>query len=76
MKRQITKAQARAWRARWKAVNDAERRELRNTPVAEKARQLAALMALASQFPPTKIEMEEEEAVRERWNRLRKAARV
>ena len=68
----ITKAQARAYQRRWKAVNDAEREELRSTPVAIKARQLAVLMAAAKEFRWTKQEAREEAEVRRRWNRPRR----
>ena len=46
----MTKEEARAWKARWDLVNHAEREELRNTPLEVKARQLAGLMASASEM--------------------------
>jgi hypothetical protein len=54
-------------------VNDAEREELRATPPALKLRQLAALMASAAAFGWTEALAAEEQEVRERWQRLRKA---
>ncbi len=69
----MTKAEARAWRRRWKLVNEFQREELRRTPIEVKFRQLAYLMEFARQFPPTKKELRERAEVRERWSRLRKA---
>lgn len=72
MKRHLTRAQARAYVARWLLVNDAEREELRTTPPAVKLRQLAALMASAASFGWTEALAAEEQEVRERWQRLRR----
>jgi hypothetical protein len=69
----ITKAQARAFRERWQAVNDAEREELRRTSPEVKLRQLEALFAMSQQLGWTAALAAEEAEVRERWNRLRKA---
>lgn len=66
----MTPAQARAWRARWKAMRQAEIAELRATPLSVKLRQLDALMASASLFPRTASEDHEEQTVRSRWIRL------
>ena len=71
--RPITKAEARAFRRRWKAINNAELEELRATPISQKLHQLAALMLSARQLGWTKAFQEEEAEVRERWTRLRKA---
>ena len=68
----ISKAQAKAFRARWRAANAAECEELRATPMAVKARQLAALMASVEQLGWTEALAAEEAEVRERWIRLRK----
>lgn len=73
MKRRISRAEARRFKKRWEAVNAAERRELRATPVADKLRQLAALMASAEKLGWNEALAAEETAVRDRWNRLRKA---
>ena len=70
MKRRITKAEARAFKRRWEAVNSAEREELRKTPIARKLRQLSTLMAWGKYFGWTKVFAAEEEKVRERWLRL------
>jgi len=69
----MNRSEALAFRDRWKAVNDAEREELRNTPVEVKFRQLAALMASAQALGWTEDLAGEEAEVRERWARLRKA---
>ena len=76
MKSQITKAEARAFKARWEAVNAADREELRATPMKTKLRQLAALMGSAEKLGWTDALAAEEAEVRDRWNRLRGACRV
>lgn len=76
MKNLITKAEARSFKRRWKAVNAAEREELRATPAAHKFRQLAALMASVGELGWTEALAAEEAEVRDRWNRLRRAYRV
>ncbi len=76
MKGQITKAVARAFKARWEAVNAAERQELRATPMTAKLRQLAALMGSAEELGWTDALAAEEAEVRDRWNRLRRARRA
>jgi len=76
MKSRITKAEARAFRARWEAVNAAEVDELRATSTTHKARQLASLMASVAKLGWTEALTEEETEVRNRWNRLRRTRRV
>lgn len=71
MKRSLTPSDAEAFKARWSAVNAAEIAELRATPMAVKARQLAALMASMTALG-WKHEPSDDEQARERWNRLRK----
>jgi hypothetical protein len=73
MKVRITKSQARAFRERWKAVNVAEREELRATSMAEKLQQLAALMGSVRMQGWEKPSAAEEAEIRGRWKRLRKA---
>ncbi|OGI51135.1 MAG: hypothetical protein A3E57_01440 [Candidatus Muproteobacteria bacterium RIFCSPHIGHO2_12_FULL_60_33] len=73
MKPKMTKADAVAFRARWTAVNEAERKELRATTMRRKFRQLAALMASVNKFGWVEPLAQEESGVRMRWNRLRKA---
>jgi hypothetical protein len=69
----MTREGARAWKARWKLVNDFERAELRMTPPSVKLRQFLALLAMAKQFGWTESLAEGEGEVRERWQKLRKA---
>ena len=73
MKPIITKAEGRAYLARWKLVNEAEIEELRSTPPEEKLRQLAALMASVEALGWSEPLQAGEAEVRERWRRLRKA---
>jgi hypothetical protein len=73
MKPRLTKAEARAYKARWRKVNEAEIEELRRTPIAVKVRQLGAMMEMARRLPPTEGDEREVAEVRERWNKLRKA---
>jgi len=68
-----TKAEAREFQARWQRVNAAEIEELRRMSPEEKLRQTAALMESAGAFGWDKSHAEEDQRVRERWNRLRKA---
>ncbi len=72
-KPRMTKAEGRAFVARWKRVHEAEREELRRTPPEVKLRQLAALMASVEQLGWSEALAAGEEVVRERWKRLRKA---
>ena len=67
----MTRAEARAFRARWAMVNAAERAELQATPLDRKLRQLAALMASVEPLGWTKALAAEDAQVRARWNRLR-----
>ena len=73
MKSRISKAEAKAFKKRWEAVNEAEREELRATSAEQKARQLAALMISAEQVGWTESLAAEEAEVRDRWIRIRKA---
>ena len=72
----MTRAEGRAFKKRWRMVNEMEREELRAMPAAVKFRQLAALMALGRQLGWTEALREGEEEVRERWIQLRKAYEV
>lgn len=73
MKSRLTKTEARRYRKRWQAVNAAERRELRATPIKLKFLQLAALMASAKKLGWDRSLAAEEAEVRDRWSRLRKS---
>lgn len=68
----LSKADARAWMRRWRAVNEAAREELRATPLETKFRRLAALMHTARVLNWKASTEAEDEAVRERWNRLKR----
>ncbi len=76
MKSHMTKREAIAFKARWSAVNVAEVEELRATPMEQKARQLAALMASVKKLGWTKLLAAGESEVRERWNKIRRACRA
>jgi hypothetical protein len=71
MERSISKAEATAFRERWKAVRAAECAELRATPPALKLKQLIALMSSVEQLGWTEALAAEAAQVRERWCRLR-----
>ncbi len=71
----MTRADARAWAARWKRVNEhiaAERRAL--TPT-QKFDQWAQLMQLARLIATPDSRAEDDRQVRERWIRLRRVYR-
>ena len=71
----MNRAEAKAWMARWEAVNEAELEELRSTPAAVKFQQLASLM-LSALAMGWRMGTEEEDAeMRSRWARLRAAGR-
>lgn len=71
-----TKTEAREYRERWLRVNAAEIEELRRMSPVEKLRQLAALMASVDELGWREALSKEDEQVRARWNRLRKAYHV
>jgi hypothetical protein len=71
VKRRLSKKEAQVFRTRWKEVNAAEADELRQTPMALKLRQLAALAASAGGFGRPRGLAEGKAEVRRRWNRLR-----
>ncbi|MBI1831418.1 MAG: hypothetical protein HYR84_08210 [Planctomycetes bacterium] len=74
MPSKLTKAQARAFKKRWKLVNEREKEELRTTSIEVKWRQFNTLLRWAQAFDWS-FELAEAAAVRERWMRLRKAYR-
>lgn len=77
MKIRITKKEALEYKKRWESVNEAEVQELRKTTIPQKLSQLATLMASGKVFTvPADTLYAEDEEVRERWNRLRKAYNV
>jgi hypothetical protein len=65
----MTKDEAKAWRARWQAVEERQARELRGTTYEERLRALAVLMSSASLFDFHQLD-EEDERARARWARL------
>jgi hypothetical protein len=75
MIRPLTKAQAIAFRERWKRVNDREIEELRSTPFEVKLQQFNTLLAWSHQLGWTAALSDGENEVRQRWARLRKAYR-
>lgn len=73
--RRLTKIEAEAFKTRWTAVRAAEVAELRLTSMAEKLRQLIALMSSAGELGWIGPLAAEESEVRARWQQLRKSAR-
>ena len=71
MKR-ISPEEAKSYLERWSVAAEAERRELRETPIEVKLRQLASLMASAGLFPDPERAASEDE-VRMRWAKIRQA---
>jgi hypothetical protein len=68
----MTRAEAQAFKDRWEVVNTAEKEELASTPMADKFRQLAALLTSAGKLGWTRDMEAEEPQVRDRWVRLRR----
>jgi len=75
MKPHVTTAQARAYKARWRKVHQAEVEELRRTSMDVKLHQVAALMASVAALGWAEALSEGDAEVRDRWNRLRKSYR-
>lgn len=73
MSKQLSKAEARAFRERWRLVNLREEDELRSTSPEVRWRQFLTLLQWAREFGWTEPLREGEAEVRERWARLRKA---
>jgi hypothetical protein len=65
----MTKEMAKAWQARWRAVEEREEQELRKQTFDEKLRALAFLMASVDLFDMSSLTAEDA-AARERWARL------
>jgi hypothetical protein len=72
-KASMTKADVRAWAARWQLVNDYERAELRRTSLDQKIRQLAALMASVAELGWDDVLAANEVEALTRWKQLRRA---
>jgi hypothetical protein len=75
MTRSLTKAEARAFRARWQRVNAREEEELRSTSMEVKWQQFNTLLAWAHRLGWADALGEGEAEVRQRWAQLRKACR-
>lgn len=73
MTRRLTKSEARAYRDRWRLVNDREAEELRTESIEVKWLQINTLMAWARLPGWDDALREGEDVVRERWAKLRKA---
>lgn len=71
----MTEREGQQFRERWQLVTEAERQELRSTPVQLKFKQLAALMQSAQALGWETYDEADIEAVRQRWRRLREAFR-
>ena len=72
MKNRITKSEAKAFRTRWKIVNNGEREELRSTSADKKFEQLVGLMSSVEEIGWTKALATEDKEVRNRWSKLRR----
>jgi transcriptional regulator with XRE-family HTH domain len=68
----LTRGEAQAFKQRWKAVNAAEKEELASTTVADKFRQVAALLESVGKLGWAEAQTTEEDQVRQRWARLRR----
>lgn len=75
MARRMTKAEARAFRDRWRLVNAREEKEMRETSMDLKLQQFNTLLAWAYQLGWTDALGNGVEEVRARWAKLRKAHR-
>jgi len=73
--RTVSEREARAFVDRWRLVAEAERDELRRTPMKSKFAQLAALMASARALGWETTDPAEVEVVRARWAHLRERCR-
>jgi hypothetical protein len=65
----MTKEMAKAWQARWRAVEKRQEEELRKQSFDDKLRKLAFLMASVDLFDMSSLAAEDA-AARERWARL------
>lgn len=76
MIRRLSKAEAIAFRNRWKLVNEREAEELRSTSAEVRLQQFNTLLGWAHQLGWTEALGEGEAEVRRRWAQLRKAHRA
>ena len=71
----MTKEEARAWRERWRLVNEFEREELRTTPTEVKVRQFLSVMRLGRAMGWLDQPTDDDREVDDRWARLQAHAR-
>lgn len=74
METKIDKAEIRAWMERWQAVNEFERNERLAMSLEERFAQLARLMRTARTLGLHSSTEAENQAVRDRWLRLKRGA--
>jgi len=70
---QMTKAEAQAWKDRWRRVNAFEIEELRHSTPEQNLRQLAILMTWPSALGVTEALRAEKEEARRRWRQVQAA---
>lgn len=68
----MEKKEALEFKRRWEIVNEAEKRELRETPPSEKLKQLSVLMGWVKDFKWDDAMKAGESEVRERWIKLKR----
>lgn len=71
----MTKEEARLFKERWRLVNEITNEEARRAPVSHRVRDLEVLYQFARAIDRPDQD-EDEEEVRNRWNRLREKAGV
>jgi hypothetical protein len=69
----MTRRQAREYKERWRKVNARQLRELRTLTPEQKLDQWARLWIWVKEFGWDKALAAEEQQVRDRWNRIRRA---
>ncbi len=67
----MTRAEVTSWRERWALVNAVNRQEVRATPIEEKLRQTAHLMAMGHALGLVRPSANGMTETRERWLRLK-----
>jgi hypothetical protein len=75
MSRPLSNPEARAFRKRWQLVNARELDEVRSASMELRWQQFKTLLAWAQEFGWSEVLRDEEDQVRQRWARLRKASR-
>ena len=72
----MDRAQALAWKERWRLVHEKEIEELRRMTIEERLRQLDTMFVLANELGWDAALAAEEEEVRQRWSSLYRLAGV